>query len=150
MNVSLDSLTIAREYFRRGNWALAKQSAPSARPQNISCRDGPSHEPDGSHSRFYRRTKNEYAKLFDVDEGRKHVLLIAASILAARKLAQFDGGKRVPATMSAIADAVRWAEEIMKAEVGSSGRTTRAKYLCTRCSNSFNSSACSPERLKES
>jgi hypothetical protein len=50
-----------------------------------------------------------------VSEGRKRVLLIAASILAARKLAQFDGGKRVPATMSAIADAVRWAEEIMKA-----------------------------------
>jgi hypothetical protein len=41
--------------------------------------------------------------------------LIAASILAARKLAQFDGGKRVPATISAIADAVQWAEEIMKA-----------------------------------
>jgi hypothetical protein len=35
-------------------------------------------------------------------------------ILAARKLAQFDGGKRVPATISAIADAVRWAEEILK------------------------------------
>jgi hypothetical protein len=50
-----------------------------------------------------------------VDEGRKRVLLIAVSILAARKLAQFDGGKRVPATISAIADAVRWAEEIMKA-----------------------------------
>jgi hypothetical protein len=50
-----------------------------------------------------------------VDEGRKRVLLIAASILAARKLAQFDGGKRVPATVSAISDAVRWAEEIMKA-----------------------------------
>jgi hypothetical protein len=49
-----------------------------------------------------------------VDEGRKRVLLIAASILAAPKLSQFDGGKRVPATMSAIADAVRWAEEIMK------------------------------------
>jgi hypothetical protein len=49
-----------------------------------------------------------------VDEGRKRVILIAASILAARKLAQYDGGKRVPATMSAIADAVRWAEEIMK------------------------------------
>jgi hypothetical protein len=49
-----------------------------------------------------------------VDEGRKRVLLIAASILAARKLAQFDGGKKVPATISAIADAVRWAEEIMK------------------------------------
>jgi hypothetical protein len=50
-----------------------------------------------------------------MDEGRKRVLLIAASILAARKLAQFDGGRKVPATMSAIADAVRWAEEIMKA-----------------------------------
>jgi hypothetical protein len=61
------------------------------------------------------RTKSEYAKLVDVDEGRKRVLLIAASILAARKLSQFEGGKKVPATMSAIADAVRWAEEIMKA-----------------------------------
>ena len=49
-----------------------------------------------------------------MDESRKRVLLIAASILAARKLAQYDGGKRVPATISAIADAVRWAEEIMK------------------------------------
>ncbi len=43
------------------------------------------------------------------------MLLIAASILAARKLAQFEGGKRVPATISAIADAVPWAEEIVKA-----------------------------------
>jgi len=42
-----------------------------------------------------------------VDKGRKRVLLIAASILAARKLAQFEGGKRVPATLSAIADSVR-------------------------------------------
>jgi hypothetical protein len=49
-----------------------------------------------------------------VDESRKRVLGIMASILAARKLAQYDGGKRVPATMSAIADAVRWPEEIMK------------------------------------
>ena len=49
-----------------------------------------------------------------VDEGRKRVLLIAASILAARKLAQHDGGARVPATVSAIADAVRWAERIME------------------------------------
>jgi hypothetical protein len=48
-----------------------------------------------------------------VDEGRKRVLLIAAAILAARKLAQWDGGKRVPATVAAISDAVRWAEEIM-------------------------------------
>jgi len=49
-----------------------------------------------------------------MDEGRKRVLLIAASILAARKLSQFEAGRRVPATMGAIADAVR-AEEIMKA-----------------------------------
>jgi hypothetical protein len=48
-----------------------------------------------------------------MDEGRKRVLLIAASILEARKLANWDGGKRVPATVAAIADAVRWAEEIM-------------------------------------
>jgi hypothetical protein len=39
-----------------------------------------------------------------MDEGRKRVLLIAASILAARKLAQFDSGARVPATISAIGD----------------------------------------------
>jgi hypothetical protein len=43
--------------------------------------------------------------MLGVDEDRKRVLLIAASILAARKLAQFDGGKRVPATISAITDA---------------------------------------------
>jgi hypothetical protein len=61
------------------------------------------------YQRICGRTKSEYHDtLHPVDEGRKRVLLIAASILAARKLAQFDGGKRVPATMSAIADAVRW------------------------------------------
>jgi len=49
-----------------------------------------------------------------MDEGRKRVLLIAASILAARKLAQYEGGRRVPATVAAISDAVRWAEEIMR------------------------------------
>jgi hypothetical protein len=38
-----------------------------------------------------------------------------AAILADRKLAQYDGGKRVPATVAAIADSVRWAEEILKA-----------------------------------
>jgi hypothetical protein len=48
-----------------------------------------------------------------MDEGRKRVLLIAASILAARKLAQWDGGKRVPATVAAISDSIRWAEEIL-------------------------------------
>jgi hypothetical protein len=48
-----------------------------------------------------------------MDEGRKRVLPIAASILAARKLAPYNGGARVPATVSAITDAVRWAEQIM-------------------------------------
>jgi hypothetical protein len=42
-----------------------------------------------------------------MDEARNRVLLIAASILAARKLSQFDTGARVPATVSAIADAIR-------------------------------------------
>ena len=42
------------------------------------------------------------------------MLLIAASILAARKLSQYDSGARVPATVSAIADGVRWAERIME------------------------------------
>ena len=41
------------------------------------------------------------------------MLLIAASILAARKLAQYGSEAQVPATMSAIADAIRWAERIM-------------------------------------
>jgi hypothetical protein len=49
-----------------------------------------------------------------MDEGRKRVIGIMAAILAARKLLQFDGGKRVPATVAAISDAVRWAEEITR------------------------------------
>jgi hypothetical protein len=53
-------------------------------------------------------------KLPFVDEGCKRVILIAASILAARKLAQYDGGTPVAATICAIADAIRWAEQIMK------------------------------------
>jgi len=36
-----------------------------------------------------------------------------ASIQAAGKLANYDGGKWVPATMSALADAIRWADKIM-------------------------------------
>jgi hypothetical protein len=34
--------------------------------------------------------------------------------LTARKLAQYDGGKQVPATVAAISDGVRWAVEIMR------------------------------------
>jgi hypothetical protein len=49
-----------------------------------------------------------------VDEGRKRVILIAAAILTASKLNQYEGGKMVPATVCAISNAIRWAEEIMR------------------------------------
>jgi hypothetical protein len=52
--------------------------------------------------------------MISMDEGRKRVLLIAASILAARKLEQYESGARVPATVATISDAVRWAERIME------------------------------------
>ncbi len=60
------------------------------------------------------RTESEQCYTVGMEEGRKRVLLIAASILAARKLAQYDSGARVPATVAAIADGVRWAERIME------------------------------------
>jgi hypothetical protein len=44
-------------------------------------------------------------------ESRKRLILIAASILAAGKLANFDGGMRLPATICAISDAIEWAAE---------------------------------------
>jgi len=44
-------------------------------------------------------------------EARNH--LIAASILAARQLAMYEGGTRVPATVAAIADSIRWAATIL-------------------------------------
>jgi len=47
-----------------------------------------------------------------VDEGRKRVLLIAASILAARKLANWDG-RPSPALECAISDAIALAERIL-------------------------------------
>ena len=49
-----------------------------------------------------------------MDEGRKRVLLIAASILAARKLAQYGSEAQVPATICAIDNAIQWAERIMQ------------------------------------
>ncbi len=61
---------------------------------------------------MYGEHKANMLRLVDVDEGRKRVLAIVVGILAARKLTQFDGGKKVPATMSAIADAVRWADSL--------------------------------------
>jgi hypothetical protein len=52
-----------------------------------------------------RRAPNALATCF---------LLIAVGILVARKLAQYEGGTRFPATISAIADSIRWAEEILR------------------------------------
>jgi hypothetical protein len=49
-----------------------------------------------------------------VDEPRKKVIGIMAAILAARKLANCDPDRRVPATMCAITDSVKWAEKIMQ------------------------------------
>jgi hypothetical protein len=49
-----------------------------------------------------------------VDEGRKRVLLIAASILAARKIAQTNPPLHSPAFECAVADALAVAERIMK------------------------------------
>lgn len=64
-----------------------------------------SREPFWATLERHRRRENALAAYF---------LLIAASILAARKLAQYEGGTRVPATVSAIADSIRWAERIME------------------------------------
>jgi len=60
------------------------------------------------------RIQGERCHTWYVDEGRKRALLIADSILAARKVAPYDGGRHIPATVAAVTDAVRWAEEIMR------------------------------------
>jgi len=49
-----------------------------------------------------------------VDEGRKRVLLIAASILAARNLARLDSDRPSPAFEAAIGNAIHTAERIMR------------------------------------
>jgi cellobiose-specific phosphotransferase system component IIC len=55
----------------------------------------------------------KHGTLPGVDEGRKRVLGIMAAILAARKLAEQEHVRNVPATICAIADAVLWAERIL-------------------------------------
>jgi hypothetical protein len=61
---------------------------------------------------FLGRRQGEDGTLSGVDEGRKRVLLIAAAILAARKLANWDG-RPSPAFECAIADAIVLAERIL-------------------------------------
>jgi hypothetical protein len=50
-----------------------------------------------------------------MDEGRKRVLLIAASILAARRLADWHGGPASPKFVGAVSDSIRIAERILQA-----------------------------------
>ena len=59
---------------------------------------------------------NEIRTWYDgaMDEGRKRVILIAAAILASRKLAQQDSAKPSPASNCAIQDAIALAERIMR------------------------------------
>jgi hypothetical protein len=40
--------------------------------------------------------------------------ILKKQILGPRKLRHYGGGTRVPATVSAIADSIRWAEEILR------------------------------------
>jgi hypothetical protein len=49
-----------------------------------------------------------------VDEGRKRTLLIAACILAARRLGDWSGGPMSPKEAGVIGDAVRIAHRIMQ------------------------------------
>jgi hypothetical protein len=66
---------------------------------------------------------------FAVDEGRKRVLLIAATILAARKLAQFD--KPCPGIESAISNGITMAEKIMAkidAKYPEKAKDSKAEY----------------------
>jgi hypothetical protein len=64
------------------------------------------------HTKKQGRIQGENDTLWDVDEGRKRVLLIAASILAARKLANWDG-RPSPAFECAIYDSISLAERIL-------------------------------------
>lgn len=50
-----------------------------------------------------------------MDEGRKRVLLIAASILAARRMADWNDGPPSPKFVAAISDSISIAERIMRA-----------------------------------
>jgi len=66
--------------------------------------------------------------LSPMDEGRKRVLLIAASILAARKLAQYDGGTRVPEKAM---------EGVTKKYVGQTQQSANPSPFCSSNSQRF-------------
>lgn len=58
-------------------------------------------------------TANTLCYRVGMNEGRKRVILIAASIIAARRLADWNGVPAAPKQIAAIADSVRIAEKIM-------------------------------------
>jgi hypothetical protein len=60
------------------------------------------------------KQKAKGGKLPAVDEGRKRVLLIAASIIAARRLAQEERVNDSPRTRFTISEAVAWADRILR------------------------------------
>jgi hypothetical protein len=89
-----------------------------------------------------------------VDEGRKRVLLIAASILAARHLANWDG-RPSPASESTIANAIALAERIMSKIDKRWPVLSRRKpmavelyYRCPRCPDIQQGVTLSDEKLK--
>jgi hypothetical protein len=59
------------------------------------------------------KQKANGGKLQFADEGRKRVLLLAASIIAARRLAQ-ERVNDSPRTRFAISESVAWADRIMR------------------------------------
>jgi hypothetical protein len=58
-----------------------------------------------------RKSETLYVYPLPMDEQRKYALLLAATILAAGKLAQYD--KPCPAIKAAIADAITMTEKIL-------------------------------------
>jgi hypothetical protein len=64
---------------------------------------------------FYLRRRNSElcGDVGAVDEARKHALLFAATLLAARTLAKYEY-RACPATEAAIANGIIWAEKLLK------------------------------------
>ena len=58
-----------------------------------------------------------------MDEDRKRMIAIMASILTARRLSEFDPSMRFPAAINAVHNAVGWAERIL-AEIDKRWSTT--------------------------
>ena len=73
-----------------------------------------------------------------MDEGRKRTILIAASILVARKWAQLDG-RPSPTLEAAISDAISLAERIL---TGIDSRTRKAMVTAVQMDSSIRTRSC--------